>query len=288
MVAAIKLSALGDIASTLPYLRAMDPEPCIITSPVGRAYLQDEFKDIIVLKDKSFPSLIKTVFEVRKRKFSDIIDFQNNKRCKFISQLSGARVHNTVAHFVHGRNESDYVEKIVNKAFEITKCRNNRGTHIVINAGSSPRWTSKRPPVWKWKEIAEILYDRYQLPFKLTGSPEENDYVQSIVDAIPSKAENLAGKTSLLELKEMIRNATLTISTDSAAFHISKSEGVPTIGIFGATAIGRKTQFPWTVGIYDKKYFPDGNLPVCEQNPGPYYDHIDINEGLLKLGEYCP
>ena len=35
-IAVIKLSALGDIASTLPYIRAMDPTPCIITSPIGK------------------------------------------------------------------------------------------------------------------------------------------------------------------------------------------------------------------------------------------------------------
>lgn len=288
MHAALKFSALGDIASTVPYLRAMEPTPCIITSPLGKAYLQDEFSDFIVLDKTSFKSHINAILEVRRRKFTDIVDFQGNKRCRLIGITSGSRVQDGVTHFVHRTPPPPYVARIIDRAFEQMECKPKQLTHIIFNAGSSPRWTSKRLPIPKWCEFAGILHERFGLPIKLVGSAEERPYIQTIADELPGEVENLAGKTGFPELKKVIREATLTLSTDSAALHISKSEGTPTIGLFGATAPGGKMQFPWTVGIYDRVRFPDGNLPIADPEPRAYYDHIDLREGLEALERYLP
>lgn len=288
MLAALKFSALGDIASAVPYFRAMDPTPCIITSPLGKAYLQDEFSDFIVLDKTSFRSHIDAVREVRRRKFSDIVDFQGNKRCKLIGKTSGSRVHDAVTHFVQRSSPPPYVAEIIDRAVAQMECKPKQLSHIIFNAGSSPRWTSKRLPIPKWCEFAEILNERLGLPIKLVGSAEERPYIQSIVDELPGEVENLAGGTGFPELKKVIREATLTVSTDSAALHISKSEGTPTIGLFGATALGGKMRFPWTVGIYDRVRFPEGDLPIADPEPRAYYDHIDLQEGLDALEKYLP
>ncbi|MEP4079889.1 glycosyltransferase family 9 protein [Haloferula sp.] len=285
-IAVIKLSALGDIASTLPYIRAMDPAPCIITSPIGKAFLKDEFSDFIVLDKKSFASQLKVIREVRKRRFTDILDFQGNKRCRMIGRLSGSRVHDVANVFVNNVPGSELTESVIAKGTEAIQCGKRERTHIIFNTGSSPKWTSKRPPAEKWQEFATILNERYQLPIKLVGSEEERPYVQEIADGLPGDVEVLAGKTPFPELKKVIRDAFLTVSTDSAALHISKAEGTPTIGIFGSHAIGGKMRFPWTVGIYDRVLYPDGKLPIAEQTPGNYYDHVDLNEGLEALADY--
>lgn len=285
-IAVIKLSALGDIASTLPYIRAMDPVPCIITSPIGKAFLKDEFSDFIVLDKKSFASQLRVILEVRKRRFTDILDFQGNKRCRLIGRFSGSRVHDVARVFVHNVPGSELTQSVIDKGTRNIKCGKRERTHIIFNTGSSPKWTSKRPPAKKWREFAEILNARYHLPIKLVGSEEERPYVEEIARVIPGDIEVLAGKTGFPELKKVIRDAFLTVSTDSAALHISKAEGTPTIGIFGSHAIGGKMRFPWTVGIYDRVLYPDGNLPIAEQQPGNYYDHVDLNEGLEALAEY--
>ncbi|MFC7336831.1 glycosyltransferase family 9 protein [Haloferula chungangensis] len=285
-IAVMKLSALGDIASTLPYLRAMDPPPCIITSPIGKAFLKDEFSDFIVLDKKSAISQIQVILEVRKRRFTDILDFQGNKRCRLIGRLSGSRVHDVANVFVRNAPASELTASVLKKGREQHQFRKRERTHIIFNTGSSPKWTSKRPSVEKWQEFASILNDRYNLPIKLVGSEEEVPYVEEIAKALPGKIEVLAGKTSFPELKKVIRDAFLTVSTDSAALHISKAEGTPTIGIFGSHAIGGKMSFPWTVGIYDRVLYPDGKLPIAQQEPGNYYDHVDLREGLDALAEY--
>ena len=285
-IAVMKLSALGDIASTLPYLRAMDPPPCIITSPIGRAFLKDEFSDFIVLDKKSFLSQVKVILEVRSRRFTDILDFQGNKRCRLISRFSGSRVHDVANVFVKNAPASELTQSVLDNGTEKAQSRKRQRTHIIFNTGSSPKWTSKRPPAEKWREFAEILNQRYKLPIKLVGSKEELPYVQEIASVLPGDIEVLAGKTGFPELKKVIREAFLTVSTDSAALHISKAEGTPTIGIFGSHAPGGKMRFPWTVGIYDRVLYPDGKLPIAKQEPGNYYHNVDLNEGLDALAEY--
>ena len=94
---------------------------------------------------------------------------------------------------------------------------------------------------------------------------------------------NGSGKTSLIELKVLCRNAFLTVSTDSAAMHISAAEGTPTIGIFGSTTQKSIPASPWAIALWDNSYYPNGNLPKCTSDIGNYYDNIKLEDGLKKL-----
>jgi len=50
--AIIRFSALGDIAYTMPFLRALKVRPLIITTATGRELLKDEFDEFLLLKSK--------------------------------------------------------------------------------------------------------------------------------------------------------------------------------------------------------------------------------------------
>ena len=86
-IAVMKFSALGDIAACLQFIRSLDPNTYIITSPLGRSFLEDEFSNFLVLEDKSIKSHIKLISEIRKHDFHDIIDLQGNDRCRLLSKL---------------------------------------------------------------------------------------------------------------------------------------------------------------------------------------------------------
>lgn len=286
MLAVMKFSALGDIARILPFLRAMKEQPCIITSPVGKAFLEDEFDDFIVLKDKSAWSHIRLIREIRKRKFSVLIDLQGNDRCRFIDYFSGTTVDKEYKH-IDKSNCSSRVREIYKEASRITVCRNKTAAeYIVFNIGSSAKWAAKRPPAEKWQEFAEIVNARFGLPIKLTGSADEVEYVNSIAADLPGDIEVVAGQTNLIELKALLADAFLVVSTDSAALHIAAVQGTPTIGIFGSTTWKGKLPYDWAKGLYDHTYYPDGNMPTCIEQIDNYYDQIDIQEGLSALGVY--
>ena len=264
----------------------MTPSPFIITSPIGKALLDDEFSDFIVLKDKSLLSHLKLIREIRKHGFSDLIDLQGNDRSRFVSACSGSRAHNG---YDPNRKPSfsELAKTIKKKVAEQWVFEPKPRNYIVLNAGSSAKWAAKRPPIKKWIEFAEILNAQFNLPIKLTGSKEEVEYISSIAKQLPGSIEVLAGKTSLCELKVLLRNAFLTISTDSAAMHISAVEKTPTIGIFGSTTWKCIGYVPWTIGLYDHTFYPDGIPPKsCQAEVRNYYDHINLSEGLETLKEY--
>ena len=89
-------------------------------------------------------------------------------------------------------------------------------------------------------------------------------------------------------MKALLGGAFLTISTDSAAMHISAAQKTPTIGLFGATNWLRSAPLgPWATALYDRTRYPDGRPPIPNlEAPGPYYDGIDLNEGLARLAPF--
>ena len=287
-------SALGDIAALLPYLRMIEPKPTIITSYLGKELLKDEFKDFLLLDSKKMLDVIRLIISVRKLKLDELIDFQCNDRSRFISKFSfSKRVFNN-----HGIDTDSPVHVILSKmsqramifdSLKLKREEKKNGQYIVLNAGSSEKWSSKRLPFGKWREISEYLYYVYKLPFILTGALDEVDYVNEVAEYIKGDVINKAGSTSIIELKYLLRDAKLTVSTDSGPMHISSVMGTPTIGIFGATSWIKSAPFgPWSIAIYDRTYFLDDkpmerNSLIINED---LYANIDIKSALKKIKQY--
>lgn len=290
--AVIKFSALGDIACTMPFLRALKLKPAIITTPMGRDLLEDEFDEFLILESKHPSDVWKLIRQIRKKRFDVLIDMQNNDRSRAIDFLSGIKRKFTNQGMPRGIPACDDALRIldlsglfgaIDTLFEPKPCE-----YIVLNAGSSKRWKSKRLPDHKWQEFASILQERYQLPLVLTGSPPEMEYVNGLAKKLPGEIRNMAGKTSLQELKKTLKGAFLTISTDSAAMHISAAMKTPTVGLFGATNWVRSRPFgPWATALYDRTVYPDARPPAPNrEEPGVYYENMDLTEGLDRLAAF--
>jgi ADP-heptose:LPS heptosyltransferase len=288
----MRFSALGDVALLLPLLRAMKTRPTIVTSPLGRALLADEFDDFLLLPSKRLPDVLRLIAQLRRRRLDLLVDLRYNHRTRAICFLSGTRACH-VEHdptvvlpgFVRIRNLLASAGLLNNLDLQFQPKPRN---YIVLNAGSSPRWQSKRLPDGKWREIADVLRARFGLPLVLTGSSDETDYIARVADAIGPPAENRAGRTSLPELKRLLADAWLVVSTDSAAMHIAAAMKTPTIGIFGATNWLRSAPFgPWSTAIFDRTFYPDAQPhPRNRQERLNYYDHVDIREGLDRLAPF--
>lgn len=292
-VGVIRFGALGDVAMALPFLRALTIKPLVITAPAGRELLSDEFVDFVVMDGKSIMAQARFLRELRRQRLDVLIDLQSNDRSRVMSRMAGA-----------GKIfERDFPPRALPAAAAWQKILAASGllgpldltftpkprNYIALNAGSSPQWLSKRLPDRKWHEISALLRERFNLPFVLTGSPDEREYAAHVARHIEGPAEIRAGQTSLQELKRLLAGAFLTVSTDSAAMHISAAMKTPTIGVFGATDWIRSAPFgPWARVVYDRARYPDGVPPAQNlQSPGPYYDHVDIAETLQSLSGYC-
>ncbi len=287
----IRFSALGDIASTIPVVRACKSPPVCITSPLGKALYQGECEEFIVLQDKSVRKTLRLLTDLWRSRLDAIVDLQSNDRSKAITALS------LVSHVnSNGINQQQQTTKILADiahktdyfhALDVTPEVRARD-YVVLNVGSSEKWLSKRLPDCKWREYSKVLQERVGLPFILTGSGEEREYVEHVARIIDGDCKIVAGKTSILELKQILKGAFLTVSTDSGPMHLSAVQKTPTIGLFGATNWIRSAPYgPWSVALFDKLYYPKGVPPMFSQlEVNPYYDGLRVEDGLNQLQEF--
>lgn len=307
-IALIKFSALGDLAMIEPYIKLLTQKYnlTLVTSKIGYEYYKDidNLNFILINNKNSILENIVTFFKLYS--FDKIIDLQGNDRSKILTFTKKNNLYSNYvkSYFIKNlkcnliKEKSNfhlYVYSILNEFISDEELVKNNSfkertpNYIVLNCGSSEKWKSKRLPIEKWSQISEILYNKYKLPFYLTGDSSEVKYLKELSKYIKGEYQILAGKTSLIELKQILKNAYLTISTDSAAMHISSVYGTPTIGLFGATNWLRSAPFgSWSTVVYDKKYFKD-NIPL-EKNSrevdNKFYENINIEEALEKIDKY--
>jgi len=283
---------LGDLALALPFIRALTIKPVVLTMPLGQALYQDEFESFVVLRDKRLRSMGRFVRDMRRQRLDLLIDLQSNDRSRFQTRLSGAHQIAERRFKAHVLSAQEAWRAIMEPTgllgpLDLTFTAKPRD-YIVLNAGSSPNWLSKRLPDAKWREISTVLHERFGLPFVLTGAPDEREYVTHLAGQLVGHCENRAGQTSIQQLKHLLAGAFLTVSTDSAAMQIAAVMKTPTIGLFGATNWVRSAPFgPWSRTVFDTVYYPDGQPPAenvreCRR----FYDHLDIRLALDELVPY--
>ncbi|MEW6057118.1 MAG: glycosyltransferase family 9 protein [Bdellovibrionota bacterium] len=101
-------------------------------------------------------------------------------------------------------------------------------------------WGTK---IWfsdRYARLAQSLAKEHGATIVLIGSQGTQEAI--VADAISEKVSrsggrvlNLVGKTTLGQLKAVIRGAALLISNDSAPVHVASAFDVPTVAIFGPT-----------------------------------------------------
>ncbi len=279
-----RYSALGDIAASIPVLKAFVKEPIVLTSPLGYELVKDEFETIIVQRSKGVVDLMKFLWEA-KQKVELFVDLQNNDRSRFLRLFfdsvsnKGVSFNQSVTHIFY-----DIAKKSSLVGELDTSFTPKERSYIVLNTGSSPKWISKRLPLHKWREFSEVLYERFGLPFVLTGDKNEVEYVQEVAKVIVGNKEVIAGKTTISDLKKVLKEAFLVVSTDSAPMHIAAVQKTPTIGLFGATNWVISAPYgPWSIALHD----PVVRLPENNRlEVGNYYEGIDITDGLDRLASY--
>ncbi len=304
----IKLSALGDLAQVEPFL------PCIadkyqitlLTSPLGYAYYQDDenIKDFIILEDKRIRTLFKTIPKYMGR-YDVVLDLQGNDRSAVLSFFSLKPVYGCHTKYYRYEPLTDYEKKFIVKTSVLHRVtlstikqlpgvdvvfpsfEARHGEYIVLNMGASPGWESKRIPAVEWRKISRYLTDKYGLPYVLTGGSDEFDYIETTARQLVGKYDNLAGKTSMQELKKILGGAALTVSTDSGPMQISAVRQTPTIGLFGATNWIRSAPFGfWSKAVFSKLVYADEIPPETSmRETGPYYSGIDVRDAVAELDE---
>lgn len=104
---------------------------------------------------------------------------------------------------------------------------------IAINVGAG--WPSKRWPPERFGRIASDIYQRSgHRSLILWGGESEQALAEQTVDHSQGAAE-LAPATSLCEVLELVRRASLLVSSDTASLQMASAVGTTCVGLFGPT-----------------------------------------------------
>lgn len=115
--------------------------------------------------------------------------------------------------------------------------------YVVININSEA--SSRRLTVAKAVELLSLLRTSIHQKIILIGAPKEREFVESVLAQLNDKTdiENLAGRTSLCQLAEVLASAQIMLSTDSGPAHLANALGTHTIVLFGAGREGNTAPY---------------------------------------------
>jgi ADP-heptose:LPS heptosyltransferase len=155
--------------------------------------------------------------------------------------------------------------------------------YIAIFPGSS--WVGKNWPLQNFKELIEKLTDEGHKIILLGGPGEVS--MQKDLPAV----ESLIGKTSLLELFQVLKNVSLLISNDSSALHMAEFVQTKSVGILGGGHFGRflpKINSSTSHVVYKKLncYHCLWNCPYIKNNVVKCIDEvsvIDVHEKVKSV-----
>ncbi|MFH1510125.1 MAG: glycosyltransferase family 9 protein [Candidatus Woesearchaeota archaeon] len=154
--------------------------------------------------------------------------------CKHVAHVfanlvnaAGAKVKVGMLVALHwSKSDQVAVEKLLN-ANGISK------TDFVVGVGAG---TAESSHCRKWPlfaELSDLLSRKYNAKIVFVGSPSEVAEFDSIIRKMRVPGLNLAGKTSLPQLFCLAKRFDLFVGNDSGPMHISASQGIPTVGLFG-------------------------------------------------------
>lgn len=118
---------------------------------------------------------------------------------------------------------------------------NPGGPVVVVLGGRSPYRRWDKAPLAR---LVRTLRQRDGGPVILSGGAEDRDLGEELVRECGAGVENTAGMTSVSELARLLSGAGVVVSPDTASLHLAAALGVPTVGLFFASAL------PFETGAY--------------------------------------
>ena len=143
------------------------------------------------------------------------------------------------AHLLRELGQPDFKSSlpIIEKLSELPSDLSLRQSYCVIIPGAS--WEPKMWPVENFITTAQTICAGRDLRVLVCGTAQEQNICQRIVVGLGDRASNCAGKTTLLQFIEIIRNSVLVIANDSGAVHIAVATNTPAVCIVGGGHFGR-------------------------------------------------
>ena len=214
-------------------------------------------------KDK-YLNLFKTIQQIRKNQYDQVINVQRYAATGFITIMSGAKAtigfdKNPFSIFFTKRikhifSKGNIQLHEVERNFQLiensknTKASKPKLYPSQINKAAiavytnepficiapASVWFTKQFPINKWIELIRVLPIHYKI--YLLGAPSDNALCKEIVEAVPAaKITILAGKLNFLESAALMERAVMNYVNDSAPMHFASAVDAPITAIYCST-----------------------------------------------------
>jgi len=277
----IQVNWLGDILFTTPTISAIRrtyPDAFIASLCAPRCIeLLESNPDIdeLILFDeksthKSIFSKIKTINEVRSKRFDLVVSFHRSMTRMLLAALSGIPkrigyaskkrswlLTDSVQSPTTEPHRVEYFLDIVrsigidaedkNYKFCIPEDSTASALNIlkrvgvgqadqffVVNPGGN--WPPKRWPPRLYGELCRELKERHNKKILITGAKKDKETADELIRISNNSAVSICGETTLKELGAIMKRASVVIANDSGPMHIAVSQRTPTVALFGPTS----------------------------------------------------
>lgn len=176
---------------------------------------------------------------------SNLLQSAKNKTDSWYSQLipadrSISMELNINAHFVRKLGHHAFVSRVprIQKTRELPEKLRLSSKYLVVAPGAS--WQKKMWPVGNFASVIDQLVKETNLEVLVCGGAGDSLICAELVALVETdKIHNLAGRTTISELVEIIRSSELVLTNDSAPVHIAAATGIPSVCILGGGHFNR-------------------------------------------------
>jgi heptosyltransferase-2 len=170
--------------------------------------------------------------------------------------------------------------KIPDIAVQLTATGKNKKNELIININSEA--SSRRLPKEKAISIINTIKKNINPEIILIGSEKEKPFVDEVYHSLSDKNNitNLAGRTAIPQLIELMASCTTILTTDSGPAHVANAIGLKTIVLFGAG--NENNTAPYNSS--NRKIIRLGELS-CEPCTNNQCKRFGVPECLLRLDE---
>lgn len=280
----IHTAFIGDIVLSTPLVKKLketykDCHIAYVTTPIGASILKNNpsINEIIEYDKRGTHKGIKGVYELGKRlrygNYNLVITPHRYLRSSILAWLSRSPIRigydNAAGKFlftkkIHYDKNKHEVEKLLsfvdcpetnNKRYEIELfpdesnikkidtilAKNNLEGKKIITIAAGSKWKTKQWPVQYFNEVIDVLSKNDNLKVITVGGKDELN--------IPLHTENvidLRGKTTLLDLAEVLKRSDIVLTNDSSPIHIASAFKKPRIIAFFGPTVKKFGFFPWS------------------------------------------
>ncbi len=107
--------------------------------------------------------------------------------------------------------------------------------YIVVNVNASDLRLERRWGIEKFSEVIDRFLKAYPgYEVFLVGAPSEREYTARVEQRLSNdRVKNMAGRTSITELIQLVRGAKLMLSNDTGPMHVAFCTRTPVVCLFG-------------------------------------------------------